>query len=254
MDTVLLLNKPIGLTPLQALHRLQATHPELTGVRLGYAGRLDPMADGLLLVLAGHANTQQESLSKLDKVYQVELVLGASTDSYDLLGLPILSQNATVETSRLSEVISDLVGSIDQPYPAYSAVRVQGHPLFWWAKQDRLDEVTIPTKQRHIYAINLLAAHEIVAEDLLAVIQHKVSLVEGDFRQDQIVAAWHTLLRQPKPLAFPTLLIEVHCSSGTYMRSLVNQIGRELNTTAVASRITRIKAGHYTLDQALELN
>src|SRR5690348_16589190 len=72
---------------------LKKQFPELATSRIGYAGRLDPMAEGLLLLLVGDENKQRVSYEKLAKVYSVELLFGFATDSHDILGL-ITDQDA----------------------------------------------------------------------------------------------------------------------------------------------------------------
>ena len=80
--------KKIGETPLQALekHRKQKKIP--SNAKLTYAGRLDPMASGVLLILQGATQKQRERYMGLGKTYEVKILFGFSTDSYDLLGLP----------------------------------------------------------------------------------------------------------------------------------------------------------------------
>ena len=87
MNTIILINKPISLTPLQAIRRLQSLHPELEGEKIGYAGRLDPMAEGLLLLLVSDENKKRKEYERLPKTYEFEVLLGIETDSYDVLGI-----------------------------------------------------------------------------------------------------------------------------------------------------------------------
>ena len=81
------IHKAVGQTPLEAIEQLRIQTPELYQVKLSYAGRLDPLAEGVLLVLVGEANKERDAYLGLDKVYEFEMVLGVRTDSYDLLGL-----------------------------------------------------------------------------------------------------------------------------------------------------------------------
>jgi tRNA U55 pseudouridine synthase TruB len=82
------LYKPAGWTPLQALLELKRVRPELADIPLTYAGRLDPMAEGLLLVLGGEKVHEKDTYLGLDKTYTVTALLGIETDSFDLLGMP----------------------------------------------------------------------------------------------------------------------------------------------------------------------
>ena len=77
------LDKPLGLTSLQALDALRAADPSLRDRRLGHAGRLDPMAEGLLTVLVGDENRDVHRLRALPKTYELDVLLGVGSDSFD---------------------------------------------------------------------------------------------------------------------------------------------------------------------------
>ncbi len=78
--------KPIGLTPLQALEafRKQAKLP--AGLKMSYAGRLDPLAEGVLVIICGDKLKQKDKFLKLNKTYQAKILFGVSTDTFDLMG------------------------------------------------------------------------------------------------------------------------------------------------------------------------
>jgi tRNA pseudouridine55 synthase len=82
------INKPAGMTPLEALESLRASRPELAGAPMTYAGRLDPLACGVLVVLTGEDVHSKEQFLGLDKQYEAEILFGFETDSYDILGIP----------------------------------------------------------------------------------------------------------------------------------------------------------------------
>jgi hypothetical protein len=82
------LYKKIAETPLQALKRLRRRRPELADARLSYAGRLDPMACGILPVLVGEENDRRENFLGRDKTYVFTVLFGVATDTFDLLGIP----------------------------------------------------------------------------------------------------------------------------------------------------------------------
>src|SRR5579871_234239 len=86
MQTILNLYKPIGKTPLEVIREFQIQNPEYQNVKLGYAGRLDPMAEGVLLVLVGEENKKRKEYERLKKEYEFTVLFGIETDSYDALG------------------------------------------------------------------------------------------------------------------------------------------------------------------------
>ena len=98
----IVLQKKRGETPLEILEQVEITnlgeHPELQNAPLAYAGRLDPMAEGKLLVLIGDECKKQSSHTKLDKEYEVEIVLDLKTDTGDVLGLAEYGGMSSSET------------------------------------------------------------------------------------------------------------------------------------------------------------
>src|SRR5262245_8184953 len=87
MKKVLPIYKPVCLTPNQLIEQLRNKHPEYQNEKIGFAGRLDPMAHGLMLLLIGYENKNRTEYLNLDKTYYFKILLGVETDSYDLLGL-----------------------------------------------------------------------------------------------------------------------------------------------------------------------
>ena len=87
MESVLNLYKERGETPLERIERFRKTHPEYRKLPMSYAGRLDPMAEGVLLVLVGEENRNRETHLSLTKKYEFDVLFGFATDTYDVLGV-----------------------------------------------------------------------------------------------------------------------------------------------------------------------
>ncbi len=235
------INKQIGETPLEALERFRAEqvaqgHTELTDVPMTYAGRLDPMAEGELLILIGEECKKKEAYLGLDKEYEVEIVFGIETDTYDVLGL--VNVNDTNITPQAVDV-SSYVGTFSQSYPPYSSRTVDGVPLHAMARAGALPE-EMPTKEVTIYSIEELGRKTITAAELKAAILHKIAQVKGDFRQAEITQKWHKVLNDDTR-EFEVLKLRIACSSGTYMRSLAHRMGQERGNGAFALSIKRTK-------------
>ena len=251
-----MLRKPLGLTPQQTINTYRHLHPEYQFLKLGTVGRLDPMAEGLLVVMVGDENKNQSDYIGMDKTYEVEMLLGVSTDSYDLLGIPNkpLDLVQALDHSSLDSVITSLRGKILQPYPPYSAVRVDGKPLYWWARQDRLSEIAIPAAERQIYDLSLLRVEQMRMSDFRQDLTKRINSVIGDFRQAEILAAWDELLNRTTVELLWSIRLRVACSSGTFVRGLVNQIGLDLTCGAVTRSIVRTKVGDWELKNAENLS
>ena len=86
MKNVLNIYKPVGISPLDAIKLLQEKFPEYKDVSITYAGRLDPMAEGVLILLTGKEVHKVKEYMKLDKEYEAEILFGFETDTYDILG------------------------------------------------------------------------------------------------------------------------------------------------------------------------
>lgn len=236
-----IVQKFVGETPLKALERFRAEHveagvPGFKEVPMAYAGRLDPMASGKLLILVGDDCKKKEKYLDLDKTYEVEILFGIETDSYDILGLAKLNPPYDENILRDSD-LAKYVGKFKQEYPPYSSKTVGGKQLHELARSGNLPK-DMPTKDVEIYSIDFVAKRVFAAKDLLHAIDMKIGLVKGDFRQQEILARWNELL-SGSDRAFHVVKVVVSCSSGTYMRSLAQNIGRDLGIGALALSIDR---------------
>ncbi len=254
MAQVITLNKPIGLTPLQALKKLQTSQAALSSAKLTYVGRLDPMAEGLLLVLVNNKDEKiKKKLLDLNKTYQFQLLFGLSTDTYDSLGLITHTSAHQPSRSNLEAILPQFIGNHSQPYPPYSSKTVQGKPLFYYARTNQLDKITLPTKDIHINSLQLNSTQLISPSKLQDRIIQSIKLVKGDFRQSAITKSWQQYFTKNPQNNFTIHNLTTHCSSGTYVRSLAHRLGLTLNTHAITLSIKRISIGPYLLKNAIRL-
>lgn len=260
--------KPVGKTPLECVEEYKSKHLIDQTTIVSYAGRLDPMAEGVLLLLVGGANKKRREYEHLSKEYEVRMIMGFATDTGDLMGKITkvqrteykvqsqekLSMRATqgrsnlIHIDEIKKTLPSFVGLIEQKYPIYSSAKVQGKPLYWWARQERLDEIVIPTHKVQIHKIELIAEDEgITNKELLQYIVDSVGSVQGDFRQDEIITMWKEVLGEENDLSNHSLFtLRISCGSGTYMRQLVADMGDRLRIPLVAFKINRIKVGEFT--------
>lgn len=243
MNNVVEIFKPIGLTPLQALEEFRKNNPEYKDVKLSYIGRLDPMANGIMLILIGEENKNREKYLNLDKEYAFDILFGFNTDTFDILG-KVLGDGDFIGDLKnvLEKEVAELKGKIVQEYPSYSGKTVDGKKLFDWAKEDKLDEIEIPTKEIEIYDIKLKDVYEINVVDLRNLIFERINKVTGDFRQQEILEIWKDKLSKHNDIQkFKVASFSISCSSGTYIRSIANNLGKKLSYPAIALNITRTK-------------
>lgn len=130
---VLVVNKHAGPTS----HDVVAVARRTLGIRqVGHTGTLDPMAHGVLVLLVGGATAYQRALQGHRKVYDVTVRLGLETDTGDAWGR--LTRQASVPEltpEQVAGALASCIGSLVQTPPVFSAVKVQGRPLYWWARR-----------------------------------------------------------------------------------------------------------------------
>jgi tRNA pseudouridine55 synthase len=135
MDGVLLIDKPQGLTSHDVVARLRAATGER---RIGHTGTLDPLATGLLVVVAGHATRLAALLAAGDKTYEATIALGQSTETDDSEGAPLgPPQDWTTAAGRLPEALESFCGTFEQTPPRHSAKKVAGRPAYELARRSQ---------------------------------------------------------------------------------------------------------------------
>lgn len=217
---VLLVDKPKGRTS----HSIVAQVRRMSGVKkVGHAGTLDPLATGLLIVLVGKNFTKQQAkFLKLDKRYQVTLQFGLVSDSYDSDGQvensAMWDQLQALTRDQFLSATQNFVGEIQQQVPGFSAVKVKGKKLYELARAGALEGVHLPIK---------------------TVTVHSLELLDWQLNQkDQVLTA----------------TLSVHCSSGTYIRSLVHDLGSVLKVGAIVTELRRTSIGQYVIASAVSLD
>jgi tRNA pseudouridine55 synthase len=132
LDGVLVINKPEGITSHDAVREIKRS---LSAAKVGHTGTLDPFATGVLVMGINQGTKLIPFLDKTEKAYRAVMVLGASTDTYDLTGKVVETGDITGITERdIATVFSRFVGDTLQQPPAFSAVKVDGVRLYKLAR------------------------------------------------------------------------------------------------------------------------
>ncbi|MBP9716449.1 MAG: hypothetical protein KBD51_00745 [Candidatus Levybacteria bacterium] len=243
--------KPVGWTPLRAVLEFKKSKPEFENIIVSYAGRLDPMAEGILILLVGNENKKRHKYEDLEKTYESEIILGISTDSYDGLGITERIVQKEIAKKEIEKELETFLGKQKQKYPPYSSKAVKGKSLYWWARNEKLDEIKIPARSIEIYSIKLLDYEIISASDLVKNIIEKVKLIEGDFRQKEIIYNWKNFEKENRDSQFIKIKINLSSSSGTYVRRIASDLGERLGSMAFAFSITRIGVGKFKKEDCI---
>lgn len=250
--------KPQGVTPLQLIEKFRKSNPKYKDAKIGFAGRLDPLAHGVMLLTIGEANKEREPLLSLDKTYRFSVLLGIETDTYDYLG--ILKNFQVLDVAENYEkIVLDFIkrhtGKFIQPYPPFSSKTLNGTPLFKLAKRNgfKINNLRFknserwPTKEVEVFRFELLKEVGVCSLEISGVVLGNLKKIKGFFRQNRIIRQWEKFFEANPNQEFKLLTFEIDCSSGTYVRSLAHKLGQELGTGAIAFEINRTRVGNYTV-------
>lgn len=216
INGILVVDKGKGMTSADVVYHLRkALHIR----KIGHAGTLDPDVTGVLPIAIGQATKLIELMHTQNKKYVGTAILGYATDSYDISGKVLKSQKLTdpIAKEEIEQQMQKFVGQIDQVPPIYSAVRVNGKHLYEYAREGI--EVERPKRQVQIFAYDTMSE---------PVFDSKTGFQEFDF--------------------------QIECSKGTYVRSLVNDLGTRLGVPAVMKTLRRTASSGFTIDQAVKLD
>lgn len=256
MKKRVVLEKEVGQTPLECMEvwreRQGAAYQD---VPLAYAGRLDPMASGKLLVLIGEECKQQQRYHRLDKQYEFSVLFGVSSDSGDVLGL--VSECAVPELSeqKIRQATRSLADTIQLPYPKFSSKTVHGKPLHTWTLEGRLDEIEIPTYTTSIFSLKLNKLQTRTRREVYETATAKIETITpvtdakkaigNDFRRPDIRQSWQAFAQAADTDTFTIATFSCIATSGTYMRTLAEVIAQKLDACGLAYHIHRSKIGTY---------
>ncbi|MBI5413977.1 tRNA pseudouridine(55) synthase TruB [Candidatus Peregrinibacteria bacterium] len=179
--------------------------------KIGHAGTLDPFASGLLVLAMGEGTKVLSELILAEKEYSADIIFGATSSTDDREGvLSHTTENIHFSKKDLLGVFPNFLGEIDQIPPLYSALKISGKRACDRMRAGENIEKQIEKKKR------------------------KVKILEIEVLDFE----------------YPRAKIRVHCGSGTYIRSLIRDIGSELRTGAYANELRRTKIGNFDVAKA----
>jgi tRNA pseudouridine55 synthase len=179
-----------------------------TRARTGHAGTLDPFATGLLVLLSGAATRLAPCFVGLDKRYVTDVDLTSTTTTGDPEG-EVVEQHPAPSRAELDEALAHLRGAIELPIPAASAVKIGGERAYNLARRGVV--VDMPLRRSLVHALDVIA-------------------YSGD------------------TASVPSVRIELHVSSGTYVRSIAQALGGHCTT------LRRTAVGPFTIDESVPVD
>lgn len=241
----------INKSPNMTSHDVVAIIRKKLGIKkVGHTGTLDPMATGVLPVAIGNATRFIEYLDKDAKTYVAGVKLGIMTDTLDVWGESVHdSRNINkidFDTELIIKTIQKFKGVIEQEPPMYSAIKVDGKKLYEYARKE--EEVEIPKRKIKIFDIEYIDKGNKKYLEELTGIRTELTGIADD--PSSMIAGTKNI----RPDDESDFYIRVECSRGTYVRSLIRDIGRELGTDAVMSYLVRTKSGEFSIRDASNID
>jgi len=206
MEEIIFVDKPAGMSSFGAVARVRRLLSEREGhrIKVGHTGTLDPFATGLLILLAGKATKKAPELTKLDKIYEATIRLGAVSSTGDPEGeITITNPKPDISHAQIETTLRQFVGEIEQTPPAFSAIKINGQRAYKLARAGKA--VEMPKRTVQIYSIDTI-----------------------DYEA-------------------PYLKIRTHVGSGTYIRTLAEDIGKALGCGAYTVALRRTKIADYDI-------
>lgn len=238
MHGFLNIRKESGMTA----HDVVAKVRRIVGLKqVGHGGTLDPMAEGVLTVAIGKACRLLRFLAS-DKTYLAEILFGLSTDTDDIEGKASgISSTAAPELVKIEEALLDFKGKIEQTPPVYSAVHVKGERLYKLARKGEIPD-KIPSRKVEIFSLELIDySKQIESKNIAAKLK-----IAGSAPEFAATAESRS--------NFALLKLRIHCSAGTYIRSIARDLGKKLGSPACLYSLMREQAGPLKLDSAITLS
>ncbi len=213
---ILLIDKPKGITSFDVIRRLRRT---LNIRKMGHAGTLDPLATGLMIIGVGTGTKKLTDYIKLPKEYIAEVRFGERRSTGDLEGI-ILEEKTTsnlLEEDILKE-LNKMTGILTLPISAYSAIKKDGVPMYKRARNAEKKGETID---------------DVPARDMLV---REVELLSFETGEERCVAT-----------------IRFAVGSGTYIRSLAEELGKRVGYPATLQNLRRTQIGEFRIEDAQTL-
>ena len=193
---------------------IRKLRPIIEVSKMGHAGTLDPLATGLMIIGVGKEGTRSlNDFKNLEKNYQVTALLGVSTTTGDTEGEIEEEREVSLDIKEVKKAVFALEGEKNLLVPLYSAIKKKGKPLYWYARKG------IPVE-----------------------VPYKTMVVKRADFEDFYEEKGKKYIR-----------FQVKVSSGTYVRSLVEELGRVLGVPATVSALRRTAIGSYSLEKAYSL-
>jgi len=294
LNGVFCVNKPIGLSSSDVVtiikHKVtrQLISSNLVDkkkkkrnmIKIGHGGTLDPLASGCLVIGLFKGTKMLNTLLSGSKVYEAVGRFGCSTETYDCLGELVEEKPYQhITKGKLEEALQGFVGEIEQYPPIYSALKVNGKPMYEYAKNGQELPKEIKSRKVVIHSIELLEFNteptkttEILVDNdnedftFQMDVDNKEETKDKNMKKQQNNRNQNNNNNEKKKFQFknkaiannklpegPTFRFKVECGGGTYIRSLIHDIGKKLDSTAHMVSLIRSKQGPFKVEESISI-
>lgn len=183
--------------------------------KIGHTGTLDPLATGVLVLCVGKATKLVDLITGYDKEYIAKVCLGTLTDTLDITGNIIKEKETNITKEEIENTLKSFIPGYEQEVPIYSAVKINGKKLYEYARNG--ETVELPKRYIKINSIDLIS--------------------DIEYENGKTYFSFIT-----------------NVSKGTYIRSLINDIGKKLNTYGTMLELRRTKQGNFKIEESSTIN
>jgi len=232
-DQIILVDKPAGISSFGVVARVRKELRDQFGhkVKLGHTGTLDPFATGLLILLSGKMTKKSNEFLKHDKVYEATLKLGYTSTTGDPEGeISQYPVEGLSEVTTKNEGANPATAGVSDPSPKQDIVKS--------VLQSFVGEITQTPPKFSAIKINGERAYKLARKG-------------ADFEMPERKVTIYNL--EILNYNYPELKIRCHVSSGTYIRTLAEDIGKALGTGAYLTALRRIKIADYDVKDARQI-
>ncbi len=218
---LLLIDKPKGISSFTVIRQLRRK----TGIKkFGHAGTLDPLATGLMILGVEKGTKLLSGIIGLDKEYLASILLGERRSTGDMEGTVIDEKSYENDLNQdfINDALASMLGEIELPVSAYSAIKKDGVPMYKRARKAEAKGETVtdvPLRKMKVYQAELLSIKPVTTE-----------------KKQRL-----------------QLEVRFKVGSGTYIRSLSEELGNRLGYPATLANLRRTKVGPYSIEDAKQL-
>ena len=240
-DAIILIDKPAGISSFGVVAKVRGALKQKFGhkVKVGHTGTLDPFATGLLILLTGKMTKHSDEFLKKDKVYTAALKLGYTSTTGDPEGEIREYPNAEAPEDTLSRSIFGDGPNTERPSPITMGARERSEKDVSLVLNRFIGTIEQTPPRFSAIKINGERAYKLARQgEDFELPSRKVEIYSIDILNYN----------------YPELTLRVHCSSGTYIRTLAEDIGAKLGTGAYLTALRREKIADYRIQDALQLS